>query len=489
MNKTFKGLPVFDALIEDGDGMLRISLVDLPAVESDFQAFERQQPLQLFAVQDEEKRIVRGVVMRADFPIYRRDEDGYEYYIVYKADTIRKMAEKYLLEGRQNEVNLMHKAGSDVDGVQMVQYFIKDTEAGIDPAGFSNIADGSLFAEFHVVNDEVWERVKDGTFRGFSLEGYFTQKPEQFRTTNPNTTIMSKMNRIKEAIRRALVAFAEVTTDKGVLGWDGDEDLKAGDAVYIVNEDGSRSEAADGDYVTEDGKTIRVESGAVAEISDPEAEVESFGAVETENGTLYHEGEEDLKEGDAVYSDESLETPAEDGEYRTTDGKTITVVEGKVATITDPEAEVAPEGAEEAFRRLAVVMEESFNEKERRMADAIAAKGFADFFIVDAGEDFCVVEVWENEGAKFYRFPISWNEDGTAYVGEAVEVKQMFVPMDYASPFEAKDAEELRRLRKEVASLRKKSAAKPAHEVEKMHSLSRNTGVKGLDRIAAIMRK
>lgn len=71
-----------------------------------------------------------------------------------------------------------------------------------------------------------------------------------------------------------------------------------------------------------------------------------FGAIETDKGRLVWDGEEDLKEGDEVFVEgEGEETvkPADDGEYTTEDGKVITVVEGKVASIKDPEAEVAPE--------------------------------------------------------------------------------------------------------------------------------------------------
>ena len=176
---TIDGIPVFQALVDDADtGMLKISLVDDPAVQSNFQAFSDKKPL-MYAVEDEAKRLVLGVVMRADFPIYRRDESMGEYYILYTADTIRTMAEKYLVEGRQNDVNLMHQEGSEVEGVDMVQYFIKDTDKGVAPAGFEDIADGSLFAEFHIVNDEVWDAIVAGTYKGFSLEGVFDLVPER----------------------------------------------------------------------------------------------------------------------------------------------------------------------------------------------------------------------------------------------------------------------------------------------------------------------
>ena len=289
---TIDGIPVYAAVIEgEGEGMLRISLVDAPAVRSDFMKFAEERPVQMFSVADEDKRLVYGVVMRADFPILRVGPAGDEFYMIFKADVIRRMAQKYLAEGRQNEVNLMHVDGSEVEGVEMVQFFIKDTARGVSPEGFDGIADGSLFAEFHVTNDEVWARVKDGTFKGFSLEGVFDLEPEQdkgwinevveateglFRVYLPKfkNNMNNKIEKFKAALAKALaVAFGQITTDKGIIEWDGEEDLKIGDEVFTPGEDGERVRPEDGDYTVEDGKVIRIADGRVEDIIDPEAEV------------------------------------------------------------------------------------------------------------------------------------------------------------------------------------------------------------------------
>jgi hypothetical protein len=369
---TIGGLPVFQARVTDEEtGMLRISLVEDPAVQSYFQAFDAARRIQLYAVSNEERRLVLGVVMRADFPIYRRDAWG-EYYVIYHADEIRRMAEKYLLEGRQNNVNLMHEEGTDTDGVQMVQYFIKGK--GVNPDGFDDIPDGSLFAEFHVTDDVIWAAIKDGTYKGFSLEGYFDLVPEEdvegvrqivrdldgnFSNTPTNDNNMAKLQKIRAGLARLLAQLGNVTTDRGILAWDGDEDLKAGDRVYIEDLDGNRTDAADGDYRTEDGKVIVVVNSQVAEIRDPEAEVApqpeeapaaeeeaarvEYGRVVTEDGDLLYEGEDDLAAGTPVFVEtEDGVAPAPDGEYRTADGKVIRVADGVVAEIIDPEAEVAP---------------------------------------------------------------------------------------------------------------------------------------------------
>lgn len=355
---TIDGIPVYNALITDAEtGMFKISLVDEPAVMSDFMAFDRQRRPQMYAVQDEEKRLVRGVVMRADFPIYRNDPAMGEYYIIYKADTIRNMAEKYLAESRQNLIVLMH-AGKDVEGVQMVQFFIKDSAAGVAPAGFEDIADGSLFAEFHIVSDEIWAAIKDGTYKGFSLEGVFDMAPEREVTAveeiveetegkfNSNTqkSMNTKLAKLRAGLARLLAQFGAVTTDRGVLVWDGDDDLAEGVAVFVEDEEGNRSAAEDGEYVTADNKTIVVVDGKVAEIRDPEAEVapeaepeaqpEELESEETNRGTLAWDGE--LAVGVAVTIDGE---PAPDGEYTLEDGRVVVVEGGVVVEIREPEAE------------------------------------------------------------------------------------------------------------------------------------------------------
>ena len=514
---TIGGIPVYDAVISDEEtGMFKISLVDDPAVMSNFQAFDAARKPMLYAIQDEEKRLVRGCIMRADFPIYRRDSKMGEYYVIYKADTIRLMAEKYLLEGRQNDVNLMHRDGSDVDGVQMVQYFIKGDGIRVD--GFDDCADGSLFGEFHVVNDEIWDEIKAGTYKGFSLEGVFDLVPERdkdeiqeivdildgaFRKHFKNQSDMGKLKRLKETLAKLLQEFGNVTTDKGVISWDGDEDLKAGDSVYVEDSEGNRTPAADGDYKTDDNKVIVVVDGKVSEIKDAEAEVDSE-FIQTDKGKLEWDDESrDLQAGDAVYTEdeEGNRVPAPDGDYTTEDGKVIRVVDGKVSEIVDDKAEVADEDLKarrkSRFAKIKEAFEESFDTKMREISNAIAAViGTENFYLVDAGEDFGVVESWDEDWTEshYIRYAITWNEDGTAKAADPVEVKLMFVPMDMESPFAKGNEEEMAALKaenaslkKEVARLKKTPAAKPAHQEVKESAKFAKTGNKGLDNLQRIL--
>ena len=514
---TIGGIPVYDAIISDEEtGMFKISLVDDPAVMSNFQAFDAAKKPMMYAIQDEEKRLVRGCIMRADFPIYRQDKNLGEYYVIYKADTIRQMAEKYLLEGRQNAVNLMHQDGSDVDGVQMVQYFIKGD--GIQVDGFDECANGSLFGEFHVVNDDIWAEIKAGTYKGFSLEGVFDLVPERdkdeiqeivdildgaFRKLFKHNKNMSKLKKLKETLARMLQEFGNVTTDRGILSWDGDDDLKAGDSVFVEDAEGNRTPAEDGDYKTDDNKVIVVVDGKVAEIKDAEAEVDS-DFLQTDKGKLEWDDESrDLQAGDAVYiTDENgNRNPAPDGDYATEDGKVIRVADGKVEEIIDDKAEVASQDLKarlkNRFAKIRQAFEESYAEKEQKIKDAIYKFRNDDawWWLADAGDDYAVINVMDEEAfeEKFIRYSIKWNEDGSAEASDPQEVKLMFVPVDMESPF-AKNEEEMSKLQAEnkslkeqVAKLKKVSAGKPAHEEVTTSVEFGKTGNRGLDNLSRLL--
>lgn len=270
-------IPVFEALIDSIDtGIYKISLVDLPAVESDFVAFDKQNKVMKYSIDNEEQRMVTGVIMRANFNIYRYDEEFGEYYIKYSPETIKLMAEKMMIDNTFNNINLMHEDGTDVEGVNLVELFIKDTNKGINPANFDDIENGSLFATYKINNDAIWEQIKLGTFRGFSLEGIFDIERTQFRKTNKEkNTFLQTMNRLFNKFLKSFVKCGSMTTEDGKeLFWVGEADLQIGDELFY-NEDGEEAiKVEDGEYKLEDGTVIVVVDGLVSEIREADGEKE-----------------------------------------------------------------------------------------------------------------------------------------------------------------------------------------------------------------------
>lgn len=127
-----------------------------------------------FRIMNEEKRIISGPLMLADELIYRNNDRMGEHYVKFSADTIKAIAIKFAKRKYHNHVNLMHDPEQKVKGVTMFESWIVDKERGIMPMkGFEGVADGSWFGSFYVENDNVWSEVKQGKYKGFSVEGLF----------------------------------------------------------------------------------------------------------------------------------------------------------------------------------------------------------------------------------------------------------------------------------------------------------------------------
>ena len=159
-------LPIYNIILNEGEGLTAMSLVQNPAVESSFIAFSEQHKLN-FSV-DEEEHIVFGCALRADFPIYRYSPSMGEYYVVFSKEVIKQLYEKFLIDSRFNFVNLNHT--TDITDVYLIQSFMKDSEKGMSPVGFEDLAEGSWFVAYKILNEDVWEKVKQGEFLGFSVE-------------------------------------------------------------------------------------------------------------------------------------------------------------------------------------------------------------------------------------------------------------------------------------------------------------------------------
>ena len=181
MEKKIKDrkLPIYTLVLKDDteeSGVNYVALVDEPAIERNWFAFKKEFK---FAV-DQERKIITGCLMVADLPIYRRSEAMGEFYVVFDKAQIEQMVQKFMKMGYQSNVNEMHDPSKTVQGVTMFESFIVDSQRGIKaPNGFEGITEGSWFGSYKVDNAEIWAKVKDGSFMGFSVEGMFDLVPQK----------------------------------------------------------------------------------------------------------------------------------------------------------------------------------------------------------------------------------------------------------------------------------------------------------------------
>lgn len=306
-------LPVYEALISsEDDGIITISLVDEPAVESDFVCFAKDAGKQLFALKDSVERLITGCLMKADTPIYRND-NGYEYYIVFSKKTIQTMAQKMLADSTFKNIDTQHNGELLPQGaLTLMEVYIKDSAKGIDP-NFVDIPDGSLMTTFRINDESIWQECANGDYlNGFSLEGFFETKQIDFSKNKPNKTKSFKM-RIKELLRRMLAQFGEVSMDELTLYYEGDGELEVGTVVTDI--DGNP--VADGEYHNEE-MTVTVMDGKVDAIEYIEKEEEPVAdepvADEQTNEELVEEPVVDKPVGSDVVVDkpDTVEDVVED---------------------------------------------------------------------------------------------------------------------------------------------------------------------------------
>ena len=261
--KTFNNRPVFLANVDSEDCTITtISLVDEPAMELPLFCFWKE--IMKFSVEDEMKHNIISCIVRTDYPILRLTSDGNPYYIVFSREVAEKLCQKLMTDGFSQNISLDHN-GQLIEGIQLQEVFLKDTSRGIDPVGYEDAADGSLFGVYHITDENLWNDCLEGRFGGVSLESYIDlQNYNNIKKTN-------HMSKIKDALKRLLLEFNNLSTDKAELYWEEDSELMVGYKVFVEDEAGNKVPAEDGEYISDENK-ITVEGGVVTEIEAKETD-------------------------------------------------------------------------------------------------------------------------------------------------------------------------------------------------------------------------
>tara|TARA_R110000796_G_scaffold716_2_gene2699 strand:+ start:654 stop:1265 length:612 start_codon:yes stop_codon:yes gene_type:complete len=189
---------VLDEELEE-NGVDAISIVENPAIESDFVALNNQE-IKLAEV-DKEKKILLGALLIPNKPIYRNSEEG-EYYIFFSKDTIVKASQMYLKNGYQNKSTLEHQEA--LKGLTLVESWIVEDEVQDKSRKYGlNVPVGTWMGAVKVNNEEIWkEYVKTSKVKGFSIEGYFADKMERPKEALKETISVDQqlLNKIKDIL-------------------------------------------------------------------------------------------------------------------------------------------------------------------------------------------------------------------------------------------------------------------------------------------------
>lgn len=269
------------------DGVIDISLVEHPATQSKFVAFNDHLKTVQFKTVDEEKRQIIGLVLEPDVPIYRFDEDG-EYTIQFDEQTIEKLAHKYLKKGLQFGNSIQHQEQSQ-EGLSVVEsWTVMESDKDKSNAYGLEFKPKSWVVILSVQNETIWqEYVRNGRLQGFSIEAKFHLQEiiNKNKEEKMSKTILDALKELPNQIKLALtlpaveIKMGSQVDDKGLVIYYDSEVPAVGDNVWIEDESGARLPLELGDYRFEDGSGIRVlEVGVIGELLPMEAAEEEAPA-------------------------------------------------------------------------------------------------------------------------------------------------------------------------------------------------------------------
>lgn len=243
-----------------------ISIVDQPAIESNFIALAKQEKPMKFKIQSEEKRMLYGSALRADFPIYRCYDYGNdldEFYVEFSADAIRRLMVKFMKNYSQKNFSKDHM--DFAEGLTVVEsWIVEDPERDkANVLGLTDFGKGDWMIGVKVDDDELWHSIKEGRWHGFSVEA-FVDLEEQIKEIKNNSDI--KMSKSKINMDELLDSIKGIIQD-AVEKADGQDAEVQEEAVEQAAEEVTETVEA-----TEE-ETTKEETVEAAEEATPEEQI------------------------------------------------------------------------------------------------------------------------------------------------------------------------------------------------------------------------
>lgn len=283
-----------------------VSLVEEEAVESGFIALSKQKQPMDFKIHNEEKRMLYGVALRADFPIYRcYGED--EFYLTFDANAIERLVNKFMSNYGQKSFTIDHM--EPAEGIVITEsWLVKDTENDKSNAlGLENVSEGSWIIGCKINNDEIWQSIKEGRWHGFSIESWIDMEEiEEFKKINKENKEIDmavKKSKFDEMMDKIKSIISDAVTEADGEDMEVQEEIvdEAADAVEeVVNNEETGTteevvEAAEDETPTEEivndvVDTVQEETETTEEAADNLQEV--VDQLQAEVDSLKAENEE-----------------------------------------------------------------------------------------------------------------------------------------------------------------------------------------------------
>jgi len=133
----------------------------------------------IFSFQDDDEQMtVVGPAMIPNKKIVRSDYFGNKYYVYFSEETIKQISDKFMKRGytRDTQHDIMHSGPGEKDVYVAESWIIEDPENDKSRMyGFDDLPKGTWMTKMKINNKDIWEKVKSGELRGFSVSGFFEE--------------------------------------------------------------------------------------------------------------------------------------------------------------------------------------------------------------------------------------------------------------------------------------------------------------------------
>jgi hypothetical protein len=127
--------------------------------------------------------------------------------VKYSKETIEKIAHNYFKQNLHHNATLEHE--SPVVGLTLVESWLIEGENDKSKEFGFSLPVGTWFGGMKVENDEVWNKVKSGEVKAFSIEGMFVPKKEMKMSEQQEQWIIELEQMLQLASEEEIVARYE----------------------------------------------------------------------------------------------------------------------------------------------------------------------------------------------------------------------------------------------------------------------------------------
>lgn len=176
-----------------GDGVVAVALVESPAHESTFEAFEADK----YQFADAKKQVITGALMIPDKLIFRKDGEGNPYYLKFSAEAI-ELAALLFHKNKFTDVTNEEHTDTQLSGVYMFESVLvtsKKLQGHFKDMGLGDLPVGTWVGSYKVDNTETFQKIESGELRGFSVEMFLNlEEADNFYKINTETVIVEEVD-------------------------------------------------------------------------------------------------------------------------------------------------------------------------------------------------------------------------------------------------------------------------------------------------------